>query len=339
MPKPGKRPWRELERLVELLERVLDRSATVEHDVRIPDLNTGTLRQFDVLVRSGGPRPMLVVVEVQKRGKKVGIDQMEQWVAKARAVGANRLMCVSEAGYTDTAAVDIARKYGPFVLPFTLKEVEGGEEWARLLAKGFLVERHWYRFRPGQEAVVHLVGEPGQFGDRGMETKWVRRDGEPLDFYQYLAEQLKKKVDSEPESVWGAVARVREIAQSADAVAVLEFTIGEPGLEVHWPDGTTARVSGIGTTVLAGCRTIVANFDILKYEKETEGYPQALLAVANWDEDGEPKHIRMVFELDSEGLHYRAASRNVENIGGMLVLDGVEVERWAPVPVVVEDSG
>jgi hypothetical protein len=127
--------WRMLERVVSLLERTLDPAATVEHDVRLPDLLTpGVERQCDVVVTTGPPnRRTRTIVEVQRRGRVVDISHFDAWVAKMRAVGAQHLICVSALGFPVSVKAK-ALQSGPSVRLVTLKELEQG---SRLLQGAF----------------------------------------------------------------------------------------------------------------------------------------------------------------------------------------------------------
>lgn len=129
-PRPRSTPkeearWRTIERVAALVERQLDPSAHVEHNVNLPDLTTeGIARQCDVVVTSGPEkRPTRSIVEVQKRGRRVELAMFEGWVAKMRAVGAQHLVCVSSVGYP-ASVVSKAAQLGPTVRLCTLKELE-----------------------------------------------------------------------------------------------------------------------------------------------------------------------------------------------------------------------
>ena len=119
--------WKMVERVVALLERTLDRGATVEHNVDLPDLgNPPHMRQCDVVVTTGpAHRRTRTIVEVQRRGKKVAIGHLGDWTEKMRAVGAQHLVCVSTVGYP-SSVTDKAARLGPTVRLATLKELEQG---------------------------------------------------------------------------------------------------------------------------------------------------------------------------------------------------------------------
>lgn len=126
--KPKSEPkWRTVERVQALIERMLDPTAVVEHDVRLPDLQTpgAEPRQCDLVVTTGPQhRRTRTIVEVQRRARKVESAHFDAWVAKMRAVGAQHLVCVSATGYPKSV-VARAAQLGPTVRLATLAELKG----------------------------------------------------------------------------------------------------------------------------------------------------------------------------------------------------------------------
>ena len=89
----------ELERAVANVERILDPSADVSWNLKLP--TTKKPRQFDVVVRSGPVgREFTTVFEVQGRNRPVNVPTFESWIPKVKSSSADRLTCVSEAGFT-----------------------------------------------------------------------------------------------------------------------------------------------------------------------------------------------------------------------------------------------
>lgn len=90
--------WIELEHLVKLIEKSISPNSIVEHDVKLPVLKSqsGAKSQCDVVIRSGKPpRETITIVEVQKRNKRVDINDFRGWLQKVEDVGAQHLICVS----------------------------------------------------------------------------------------------------------------------------------------------------------------------------------------------------------------------------------------------------
>jgi hypothetical protein len=79
------------------------------------------------VVVTTGPqhRRTRTIVEVQRRGKRVEIGHLGDWVEKMRAVGAQHLVCVSTVGYP-ASVTDKAARLGPTVRLATLKDLEQG---------------------------------------------------------------------------------------------------------------------------------------------------------------------------------------------------------------------
>lgn len=128
-----------MERVVKLIEKSLSPHSRVEHDVRLPDLNSnvGSTRQCDVVIRSGEPpRETITIVEVQDRNKKVDITMFDGWCQKMTDVGAQHLICVSTTGFPKSIK-DKALKKGPTVRLVTLSELKK-EQWPINLVENYL---------------------------------------------------------------------------------------------------------------------------------------------------------------------------------------------------------
>lgn len=95
---PMPKEWIELEHLVKLIEKSISPDSIVDHDVKLPVLNSqsGAKSQCDIVIRSGKPpRETITIVEVQKRNKRVDINDFRGWFQKVEDVGAQHLICVS----------------------------------------------------------------------------------------------------------------------------------------------------------------------------------------------------------------------------------------------------
>jgi hypothetical protein len=110
------------EQIVAVLEKFLAPDDVVQHNVRLPELVTGTLRQCDVIIRAGRPpRQTLTIVEVQDRGRSVEITDYEGWCQKREKLGAQHLICVSRSGFPTSIQRDAALK-GDTIRLMTLLE-------------------------------------------------------------------------------------------------------------------------------------------------------------------------------------------------------------------------
>lgn len=97
--------WRKFEKLVASMESVLlPRGAVVKHPDRIPDIDTGELREVDASIRySVGSVLLLITIECRKRAKKDDVTWIEQLTQKQRSIGAAKTIAVSESGFTEPA--------------------------------------------------------------------------------------------------------------------------------------------------------------------------------------------------------------------------------------------
>lgn len=118
--------WRIQEKVVAILERHLGQKADVRSDQYLPVLANRSRRprQCDIVIYEGEePRQTISIVEVQKRKGKPKINDFDGWVGKMREVGAQHLICVSEAGFPDSIEKK-ADAIGPTVRLLTLSELE-----------------------------------------------------------------------------------------------------------------------------------------------------------------------------------------------------------------------
>jgi hypothetical protein len=91
----------------------------------LPVLGQNRSRQCDVVLRIGKPpRQQFFIIEVQKRDAKPDINTFGGWLRKMDEVGANGLICVSEAGFPQSIIDDVALRVGPKVKLMTLERNE-----------------------------------------------------------------------------------------------------------------------------------------------------------------------------------------------------------------------
>jgi hypothetical protein len=131
-PKDGKsgrkrtKPWWKIQEEVSFLFETLFRPLEnkILHDTRQRDI-VGVLRQLDVGVIDSGvvQNRVKTLVEVQKRKRKVGIENFGSWVYKRNTLQAEELIIVSQEGFTSPVLTH-AKKEG--VRLGMLREVETG---------------------------------------------------------------------------------------------------------------------------------------------------------------------------------------------------------------------
>jgi hypothetical protein len=93
--------WKDHEVIAYLFETLVKQvEETIIHDTRARDI-VGILRQLDVGVidNVNGHRRVISFVEVQKRRKKVTIQNLGDWDYKRRTLGASEMTIVSEADF------------------------------------------------------------------------------------------------------------------------------------------------------------------------------------------------------------------------------------------------
>ncbi len=111
--------YKDLERVVELLERSLDPDSRVEQDVQMPVLASikGATAQCDVVVWSNqGENEVITIVEVQDRTTQMVPNDVRGFVGKRDEVGANKVVCVSRRDFSESVKERSAQSDGKLVL-------------------------------------------------------------------------------------------------------------------------------------------------------------------------------------------------------------------------------
>lgn len=106
-PKPGEH----LQQLVEVIERAThyDANVLVESPKRLPDKDTGTLREHDVVLTfTQRHHKLAVALECRDRGRRTGVPDVEAFRLKCLRTGIDRGVMVSSTGFTKTALVKAA---------------------------------------------------------------------------------------------------------------------------------------------------------------------------------------------------------------------------------------
>lgn len=120
--------WRHQEIVVGALEKYVNPADTeicVNMYLPVVGQPKRRKRQCDVVIRhKSGPREYLAIVEVQKRNRKVGLKDFGDWLLKYREVGAHRLICVSEAGYSQEVVELVTSSHSAYVDLLTLREFQ-----------------------------------------------------------------------------------------------------------------------------------------------------------------------------------------------------------------------
>lgn len=118
--------WKDIEKLVHLIEKSINPGSEVLHDQNLPVINSPTqrTRQCDVVIISGnGKRKTTTIVEVQNRTSKVDINTFNGWLEKLKEVGGQHLICVSKLEFPSSVK-EKASQIGPTVILVNLLQSE-----------------------------------------------------------------------------------------------------------------------------------------------------------------------------------------------------------------------
>lgn len=133
---------RSLELLVEKLERQLasDENVSIESPKKIRDIQTGKLREHDVvLTYNQAHHEFLIAIECKDRSRPVGVPDIEAFDNKCRYTNINQGIVVSSSGFAKTA---LAKAGSMGLKCLELKEIES----ASFLLPGAAVYVHSKRF-------------------------------------------------------------------------------------------------------------------------------------------------------------------------------------------------
>jgi len=100
------RPGQRFHNFVAILERMFAHNdgATVTSSLRLPDKDTGRLREHDVvIVRRTHHGPNLTAIECRDHGRKIGVPQIEAFAKKCEKTGIHHGIVVAANGFTNTA--------------------------------------------------------------------------------------------------------------------------------------------------------------------------------------------------------------------------------------------
>jgi hypothetical protein len=114
------------QQVVAIVYEHLADDAAVEESALIPDLQTGQDREVDVLIRGRiAGEEIIVAVEAVARSRKADVTWVESMLSKHQALPTNKLILVSEKGFSEGAA----RKASAFgvvpIVPESLSESDG----------------------------------------------------------------------------------------------------------------------------------------------------------------------------------------------------------------------
>lgn len=312
--------WRTKEKVVALLEKTLARDAEINHDVRLPDVTTGESRQFDVVAYYGKePRRFVAVAEVQKRGRKVGLPTFQGWYAKMRSVGAQMLICVSEAGYTESVKKEVHLKAGPTAKLLTLMDLEQ-QAWPF----GFSIAPYRIRvtFVNFEADSVRVFSPPGSGVGEGWlspsDPQWFedRSSGRRLSIADIFGDAVAsdRKVDDLPPGVQKA-----RVAIGTDQCSRLIF-VGR---------GARDAILTIEATVEFDTRDVEIPFQVSEYRQIDRDGALAWVADAQGQCEGRDIGLTFTFTVDSDGMLQPQLAKATNDPKGLIVS---KVYQERPIP-------
>jgi hypothetical protein len=107
------RPGEALNDLVATLERILANSenASIEVRKKLPDRDTGRLREHDVVIIWRQQHHTIVTaIECRDRSRRVGVPDVEAFADKCEHTGVHHGVMVSASGFTETARVKALKR-------------------------------------------------------------------------------------------------------------------------------------------------------------------------------------------------------------------------------------
>lgn len=134
----SKKPGRQFEEIVAMIESSLARpDAKVKSPDHVLDKSTGGTREVDVTVRfNEGIHEFLIVIQCRDRGRKQGVEWIDELVSLKHDIGADLLVAVCKAGFSKGAK----KKAHLHNIRLRMLEVVTPEEaskWLKLAALSF----------------------------------------------------------------------------------------------------------------------------------------------------------------------------------------------------------
>jgi len=304
--------WKLVEEVAARLEAALAPHAVVSSNVQLPVLGSSRRRQCDVVITMGRPpRETVSIVEVQKRKAKPDITTFHGWLQKMREVGAQHLICVSEAGYPASILEEVSQRIGPTVRLLTLSELQDINEVRRAVpSAGMNYKRHC----PRVTRVRIVVARPG--GTRvGLTPKTTRMaTAQLLEGSHFLMTQAKQRT-----SVEQLAARFVETsffdAEQQEVVADL-LQVAGPLLCVI--PSQSGRVVEMRATISITVQFEFIPFRVSEYRHDDRQGSVAWVSTARAEDEDRVIDVQLIYVLEEDG---RLDLRDIRQIG----VDSVDI--------------
>jgi hypothetical protein len=287
--------WRTVEKVVAFLEKSLSPEARVQHDVSLPNLSTGHMEQFDVVVEVGTePRIKRSVVEVQKRGKRVQVNDFRGWCQKFKEVGAHQLICVSAEPFSDSIKDMVTKQLGPTVLLVRLHDLATSQWPIQIVNNSMRVFHPKIEIDFSARPYFIFPANENPFTQTGIEVnfqdKVIRRDGNQELFpLQHLLDEGVKLLNEHPE--------------------LHRLPVGSHNFTHRWNPagaslclgGITGRIESFQVGYLITITCVEFPFEISSYEQEGHGRSLAWVARAIGNITGNEAEIRFSLVPEANG--------------------------------------
>jgi len=283
--------WKLIERVVALLEETLDPNASINVNEYLPELATGTMRQCDVVIRTGKPpRDTLTIVEVQDRNRKVEYATYEGWCKKREKLGAQQLICVSRVGFPASIHKDAVLR-GHTVRLVTLLEVEDPPDFITI--RTVISNMQILEKREGEviftEAPHNLLEESFRISDRIFRSEMY----EGLRSLSEIAELMLKR---------GAAKKLTSVRMGAGRYQESYLLDFEEVGNLTWLSHSDYLVPVSGARIVDTLERITRTLpiQILAYEQTDFNGALAWIVIAKGDYEGKEHHIRIPY-VSKEG--------------------------------------
>ncbi|RJO60613.1 MAG: hypothetical protein C4542_08710 [Dehalococcoidia bacterium] len=202
MTVPKKSNWKEFEELISWINTCLVGKGKVEHNVKIPDKDTGQSRQIDILITlDSGPYLTTIMVEVRNQKQRVDVTYIEEIASKRDSIRAAQAAIVSKSGFTDSALIK-AETLG--IKTFTYIDALK-LDWCGWLAEKYVhYDNHVF-----QIININFIAPPSEKGNEipgsfirteSLKIGWKELITNPNEFLAFYFNEKPEVVSSLPEN-------------------------------------------------------------------------------------------------------------------------------------------
>jgi hypothetical protein len=299
MTKKRKKNGKDLELVVELIQKSIEPDAEIIQNAQLPVLTSPSkrTRQCDIVILSGPSfRRTKTIVEVQDRSSQVDINNFNGWLLKLEEIGAQHLICVSRQEFPESI-VEKTLQLGNKVKLITLKEANPVEIPQSFFKSGL----KYINFQINNYVTINIT--------------YSKEDEKSLGINELIKSQLDSKNLNSDDKLFSLDKRelksiyklcqesIENLDNPDSGINTIKFDRlkGQP-LFLHI-NGIFTR---IGLTVTFNWKNEVHVFpvSILKYEQLGDG-SLAWIFEANATIKGKPISIKMPFIKENDRFHVK----------------------------------